>query len=76
MLFAGVFLLAAPVRKYRTGLLGLLVFGMLAVGIACGGGSSGGGSSSHSTPKGTYTVTVTAHDGSTTKTEAITLTVN
>ncbi|MBS1853390.1 MAG: S8/S53 family peptidase [Acidobacteria bacterium] len=76
VLFAGVFLLAAPVRKYRTGLLGLLVFGMLAVGIACGGGSSGGGSSSHSTPKGTYTVTVTAHDGSTTKTEAITLTVN
>jgi subtilase family serine protease len=75
-IFAGVFLLAVPARKYRTGILSLLVFGLLAVGMGCGGGSSSSSSSSHSTPKGTYTVTVTANDGTTNKTDAITLTVN
>jgi hypothetical protein len=62
-------LTSAPSRRYRHKLLSLL-FVVFLIGLSsCGGGSSsaggggGGGTSDPGTPKGTYTITVTATSG-------------
>lgn len=56
-----------------------LLLGALSAVVGCGGGSSGGGSTSQEVPKGTYTLTVTGTDSTTssiTASTTFTLTVN
>ncbi|HET9784303.1 MAG TPA: hypothetical protein VFP94_05000, partial [Terriglobales bacterium] len=76
--------LAVP-RRSRRMALGSLAFGLLALSVACGGGGSsapvvskgGGGNSNPSgTPAGTYVLTVTASNGSVSRSIPLTLTVN
>jgi hypothetical protein len=59
LLFAGVFLIGSPLRRFGSHRALILVLLSLALGsVACGGGSGGGGNPG--TPHGNYTVTVTA----------------
>jgi hypothetical protein len=63
VVFAGVFFLAIPRRRYRSAAVLCAVAFSLALGMsACGGGSGGGGGDGGSlgTPRGSYPITVTA----------------
>ncbi|HEV2486693.1 MAG TPA: protease pro-enzyme activation domain-containing protein [Terracidiphilus sp.] len=63
-------------RRNWLAMVGLLVLFVSGVAIGCGGGGGGGGNNSNpGTSSGTYTVTVTGTSGATTKTTAVTLTV-
>jgi len=64
--FAGVFLLGIPSRRFRgPGILSLLLLVFIAGGIGCGGGGGSGGGTNHSpgTRMGSYPITVTATSG-------------
>lgn len=64
-------------RRNWFAMMGLLVVLVSGIAIGCGGkSSSGGGTTNPGTTPGTYTVTVTGTNGSTSKTTAVTLTVN
>jgi trimeric autotransporter adhesin len=73
--------LARKSRRKHILLLAVLCCGM--VELSCGGGGGGGstspapggGSGTNGTPKGTYTLTVTATSGSLTHTTQVVLTV-
>jgi len=60
--FAGVFLLGIPSRRFRAGaIFSVLLVAFAVAGTGCGGGgNSGGGSGNPGTPAGTFVVTVTA----------------
>jgi FG-GAP-like repeat len=62
----GLFLLGVPSRRRRgVAGLGLMVLVLFAAGMGCGGGSGGsGGGMTGGTPKGRYTITVTASSAS------------
>jgi len=79
MLLSTVGMRASRSRKAISCLLLVLAVGGCLFLAACGGGSSSnsgtGGSPSGGTPSGQYTITVKATSGSTTQTEALTLTV-
>jgi hypothetical protein len=66
-------------RRNWLAMMGLLIVLVSGIAIGCGGGggggNNGGGGNTGTTP-GTYTVTVTGTNGSTSKTTAVTLTVN
>jgi hypothetical protein len=75
----GIFLIGGAVRKRcGTALLSIILVASLVAMISCGGGSSnadgggggggGGGATDPGTPKGTYTITVTATSGTITHT--------
>jgi len=77
-LLAGVFLVGEPRRRRWSTVLGLVVVGFLLILPGCGGGSAGGGSGGGTipgTPKGAYTITVTATSGSLTHTASFQLIV-
>jgi len=76
LLLAGmVFVL--PMRRRRVGLSALMLWMLL--GAACGGGlqgnGTGGGNGQAGTPKGTYTIQVTASEGTLQHPTSVTLTV-
>jgi hypothetical protein len=68
-----------PFHRHRRKLLSLLFIAFLLLLPSCGGGSfragGGGGTTDPGTPKGTYTVTVTATSGSLTHTPSFQLIV-
>ena len=72
-LLAGVFVLGMPSRRRRRlAGLGLMLLVFFAAGLGCGGGGGGGSGSGSSvktggTPKGNYTILVTATSGSLSK---------
>ncbi len=75
-LFAGIFLLGLPSRRRRMTGLGLMLLVFFAAGVGCGGGSSSGGSAqTGGTPKGSYSITVTATSGSLSHTANVAVTV-
>jgi len=64
-LLAGIFFLGVPSRRRRMTGIGLMLLVFFAAGVGCGGGSSSGGSAqTGGTPKGSYSITVTATSGS------------
>lgn len=83
LVFAGVFLLGVPRRRFRSGAcLSIVLLAFAAVGTGCGGGGGGGGGGHQSpgTPVGSYPITVTATSGTgsnaITHTTTFTLVVN
>jgi hypothetical protein len=77
LVFAGVFLLGIPSRRYRpVAFLSVLLLAFAAAGTGCGGGGGGSGGGNHSpgTPLGSYPIIVTATSG--TGSSAITHTIN
>jgi len=75
-LFAGVFFLGVPSRRRRMTGIGLTLLVFFAAGVGCGGGSSSGGSAkTGGTPKGNYSITVTATSGSLSHTANVAVTV-
>jgi hypothetical protein len=76
-LLAGIFVLGVPSRRRRhLAGLGLMLLVFFAAGVGCGGGSSSSGSTkTGGTPAGSYSVTVKASSGSTSRTTAAALTV-
>ena len=75
-LFAGIFFLGVPSRRRRMTGFGLMLLVFFAAGVGCGGGSSSGGSvKTGGTPKGSYSITVTATSGSLTHTANVAVTV-
>lgn len=65
-LMAGILVLGIPARKRRwTIALTLLTVALITAAIGCGGSSGSSSSKSSGTPAGTYKVTVTATDGTT-----------
>lgn len=75
-LFAGIFFLGVPSRRRRMTGLGLMLLVFFAAGVGCGGGSSSGGSvKTGGTPKGSYSITVTATSGSLSHTASVAVTV-
>ena len=81
--FAGIFLVGIQrKRRHIAARTAILSLALLLSGVACGGGGnsggSGGGGGTHTdpgTPAGTYTITVTGTNGTTTHTVAFTLVV-
>ena len=77
--FAGIFLAGLPSKKRRSGtLLSMLAVVFLLYSGGCGGGGSSGGPSPFKdpgTPKGSYSITVTATSGNLTHTANFTLVV-
>ena len=74
--FAGVFLSTGSGRRRWGVMLPFLAFVLLLGGIDCGGGGSGSsGPGDPGTPRGSYTVTVTAASGSNSHTTTFNLTV-
>jgi hypothetical protein len=75
----GIFFVGSPrMRRMRRSFLGIA--GFLVLMLGCGGGGSsggggGGGPTDPGTPKGTYTITVTATDGTSTHTSTFMLNV-
>jgi subtilase family serine protease len=67
LVFAGVFLLGTPSRRFRSGArLSVLLLALAAAATGCGGGGGGGGGGGNSnpgTPPGSYPITVTAISG-------------
>jgi hypothetical protein len=66
VLFAGLVMVSVPRRRRFSTFLGFVMAGFFAIGLGCGGGS---GSSTPppltgGTPKGTYTIVVTATNSS------------
>ena len=75
-LFAGILFLGVPSRRRRMTGIGLMLLVFFAAGVGCGGGSSSGGSAkTGGTPKGNYSITVTATSGSLTHTANVAVTV-
>jgi len=76
-LLAGVFVLGMPSRRRRRMAgLGFVLLVFFAAGLGCGGGSSGGSSvKTGGTPKGNYTIVVTATSGSLSKPLNVSVTV-
>jgi subtilase family serine protease len=76
-LLAGIFVLGVPSRRRRhLAGLGLMLLVFFAAGVGCGGGSSSSGSTkTGGTPAGSYSVTVKATSGSTSRTATAALTV-
>ena len=76
-LLAGIFVLGVPSRRRRhLAGLGLMLLVFFAAGVGCGGGSSSSGSTkTGGTPAGSYSVTVKATSGSTSRTTTTALTV-
>jgi len=73
---AGVFVLAIPARRRRWPVaLALLTVALLAAAVGCGGSSSSSSSKSAGTPVGTYNVTVTGTDGTTSHTSTVAVVV-
>jgi hypothetical protein len=84
LVFAGVFLLGVPRKRFRTAAcLSIVLLAFAAAGTGCGGGGGGGGgggNNSPGTPQGSYLITVTATSGTgataITHTTTFTLVVN
>ncbi len=75
-LFAGICFLGLPSRRRRITGLGLMLLVFFAAGVGCGGGSSSSGSvKTGGTPKGSYSITVTATSGSLSHTSNVAVTV-
>ena len=75
-LLAGIFFLGVPSRRRRMTGLGLMLLVFFAAGMGCGGGSSSSGSvKTGGTPKGSYSITVTATSGSLAHTANVAVTV-
>jgi hypothetical protein len=75
-LFAGILFLGVPSRRRRMTGIGLMLLVFFAAGLGCGGGSSSGGSAkTGGTPKGSYSITVTATSGSLSHTANVAVTV-
>jgi subtilase family serine protease len=74
-LMVGALVFGIPARRRRLGIaLTLITVACIAAAVGCGGSSSGGGGSP-GTPVGTYTVSVTASDGTTSHTTNVAVAV-
>lgn len=75
-LVAGALVFGIPARRRRwTIALTLLTIALIAAAAGCSGSSSGSGSRSAGTPVGTYNVTVTGTDGTTSHTASVAVAV-
>jgi hypothetical protein len=72
---AGVFVFAIPGLRRKKAPLALLLFMLVALIVSCGGGSSSGPPPNQGTPPGTYTVNLTATNGSTSVPASFSVTV-
>jgi hypothetical protein len=76
VLAAGVFLLGIPVQRRRwAAALTLITVALILSAAGCGGSSGGGGGAGTGTPAGTYVVTVTGSDGTTSHTTNVAVAV-
>ena len=74
-LMTGVLLVGLPARRRCSLGLGLLVFALLAAAVGCGGSGGSSTPKDPGTPAGTYTVTVTGTNGSTSRTTSVSVIV-
>ncbi len=75
VMLTGIFFLGVPSRRRRMTGFGLMLLVFFAAGVGCGGGSSSGSVKTGGTPKGNYSITVTATSGSLTHTANVAVTV-
>jgi subtilase family serine protease len=74
-LIAGAVLVGAPTRRRWNFALGLILLTIVFAAVGCGGSSNNSTPKNPGTPAGTYTVTVTGTSGSTSRTTAVSVTV-
>jgi subtilase family serine protease len=74
-LIAGATLIAAPKRRCWSIVLGMVLLTIAFASVGCGGGSSSSTPKDAGTPAGSYTVTVTGTNGSTSRTASVSVIV-
>jgi subtilase family serine protease len=75
-IFAGVLLFGTPLRRRKlTVALTMITIALVLSAVGCGGSSSSGGGGNTGTPVGTYTVSVTGTDGTTSHTTNVAVAV-
>jgi subtilase family serine protease len=74
-LIAGAMLVGVPARRRWKVTLGILLFTVAVAAVGCGGSSNNSTPKTGGTPAGSYTVTVTGTNGSTTRTINVSVTV-
>jgi hypothetical protein len=74
-LIAGALLVGVPARGRWNFAFGLILLGLVFAAVGCGGSSNNSTPKDAGTPAGTYTVTVTGTNGSTSRTTTVSVTV-